>query len=106
MPPAAAGKEPAESSAPSPAKKPKADGAAPAGPSSSRPGSAIKPLTQYAPAQKKKCDTFAHATPFAYVHACGFSFREEKDRLNAKYGKIKQPTPSELADVAKGCKMQ
>ena len=47
-------------------------------PPQQRPGSAIRPLTQ-----------------------------EEKDRLNAKYGQIKSPTASEVAQVAQsGCKMQ
>ena len=42
-----------------------------------RPSSAIKPLSQ-----------------------------EEKDRLNAKYGQIKAPSPNEVAEIGKSCKMQ
>ena len=63
----------------SPAKKPKPLPAAAASSSRpvARPSSAVRPLTQ-----------------------------EEKDRLNAKYGKIKPPTPDEVADLGKQCKMQ
>lgn len=32
--------------------------------------------------------------------------QEEKDRLFAKYGQLKPPTPDEVAAVAKDCKMQ
>ena len=113
----------ADTSQGTPPKKPRADEPAAAAasaaasssrrppPPAARPTTApsVTPLTQCAAARHRICYFSCArrlATPPTTLTIYDLvTRREEKDRLNAKYGKIRPPTPDDVANMGKECKL-